>query len=141
MSIDSFIIPSLSGKAEMLHYMWETALTKGEVQRRILSVTTATRQATSKWTAGPKEAEKKGKDRQVVKCMGNPWVFSAVPIPVPWVQVSLGVSFFVPLPNPYPYPWRVTHGYAEKLLCLFKIQNDLNYGISSSSSSSSLSTL
>jgi hypothetical protein len=42
--------------------MWETALTKGEVQQRIPSVTTATRQLTSKQTAGPKEAEKKGKD-------------------------------------------------------------------------------
>jgi hypothetical protein len=41
------------------------ALAKGEVQQRILSVTTVTRQATSKQTAGPREAEKKGKDRQV----------------------------------------------------------------------------
>jgi hypothetical protein len=49
----------------MLRYMWEMALAKGEVQRRIPSVTTATRQATSKWTARPKEVEKKGKDRQV----------------------------------------------------------------------------
>jgi hypothetical protein len=49
----------------MLHYMQEMALAKGKVQRRIPSVTTATRQATSKWTAGPKEAEKKGKDQQV----------------------------------------------------------------------------
>jgi hypothetical protein len=45
--------------------MWETALAKGKVQRRIPSVITATRQATSKQTAGPKEAEKKGKDWQV----------------------------------------------------------------------------
>jgi hypothetical protein len=49
----------------MLHYTREMALAKGDVQRRIPSVTTATGQATSKWTAGPKEAEKKGKDRQV----------------------------------------------------------------------------
>jgi hypothetical protein len=65
MSIDSSVTPSLLGKAEILCYTWETALAKGEVQRRIPSVTTATRQATSKWTAGPKEAEKKGKDRRV----------------------------------------------------------------------------
>jgi hypothetical protein len=65
MSIDSSIIPNLPGKAEMPHYMWETALAKGEVQRRIPSVTTVTRQATSKQTAGPEEAEKKGKDQQV----------------------------------------------------------------------------
>jgi hypothetical protein len=65
MSIDSSVTPSLPGKAEMPHYTWEMALAKGEVQRRILSVTTATGQATSKWTAGPKEAKKKGKDRQV----------------------------------------------------------------------------
>jgi hypothetical protein len=43
-------------------YTRETALAKGEVQQRIPSVTTATGQATLKWTAGPKEAEKKGKD-------------------------------------------------------------------------------
>jgi hypothetical protein len=49
----------------MPHYTWETALAKGEVQQRIPSGTTVTRQATSKQTAGPKEAEKKGKDRQV----------------------------------------------------------------------------
>jgi hypothetical protein len=65
MSIDSSAIPSLPGKAEMPRYMQEMALAKGEVQRRILSVTTATRQATSKWTARPKEVEKKGKDQQV----------------------------------------------------------------------------
>jgi hypothetical protein len=65
MSIDSSIIPSLPGKAEMPHYTQETALAKGEVQRRIPSVITETKQATSNWTAGPKEAEKKGKDRQV----------------------------------------------------------------------------
>jgi hypothetical protein len=62
MSIDSSVIPSLPGKAEMPRYTWETALAKGEVQQRIPSVITATRQATSKLTAGPKEAEKKGKD-------------------------------------------------------------------------------
>jgi hypothetical protein len=45
--------------------MQETALTKGKVQQRIPSVITATRQATSKWTAGPKEVEKKGKGQQV----------------------------------------------------------------------------
>jgi hypothetical protein len=65
MSIDSSVIPNLPGKAEMPRYMQETALAKGEVKQRIPSVTTATRQATSKWTAGPKEAEKKGKDQQV----------------------------------------------------------------------------
>jgi hypothetical protein len=65
MSIDSSIIPNLPGKAEMLRYMQETALAKGKVQRRILSITTVTRQATSKQNAGPKEAKKKGKDRQV----------------------------------------------------------------------------
>jgi hypothetical protein len=65
MSIDSSVIPNLPGKAEMLRYTRETALAKGEVQRRIPSVTTVTRQATSKRTAGPKEVEKKGKDRQV----------------------------------------------------------------------------
>jgi hypothetical protein len=65
MSIDSSVIPNLPGKAEMLRYTQEMALTKGEVQRRIPSVITATGWATSKWTAGPKEAEKKGKDRQV----------------------------------------------------------------------------
>jgi hypothetical protein len=65
MSIDSSVIPNLPGKAEMPCYTQETALAKGEVQRRILSVTTVTRQAISEWTAGPKEAEKKGKDRQV----------------------------------------------------------------------------
>jgi hypothetical protein len=60
----------------------------------------------------------------IVKCTGNPWVFSAIPVPVPakththgTVRVSSWVSFFVPIPNPYPYPWRVTHGYAIKLLC------------------------
>jgi hypothetical protein len=46
----------------MPRYTWETALAKGEVQQRIPSVITATRQATSKLTARPKEAEKKGKD-------------------------------------------------------------------------------
>jgi hypothetical protein len=46
----------------MPHYMRKMALTKGKVQQRISSVTIATRQATSKQTAGPKEAEKKGKD-------------------------------------------------------------------------------
>jgi hypothetical protein len=65
MSIDSSVIPSLPGKAEMPHYTQEMALAKGEVQRRIPSVITETRQATSNWTAGPKEVEKKGKDRQV----------------------------------------------------------------------------
>jgi hypothetical protein len=65
MSIGSSAIPSLPGKVEMLCYTWEMESTKGGVQRRIPSVTTATRQATSKQTAGPKEAEKKGKDRQV----------------------------------------------------------------------------
>jgi hypothetical protein len=65
MSIDFSIIPNLPRKVEMLRYTREMALTKGEVQRRILSVTTATGWATSKWTAGPKEVEKKGKDRQV----------------------------------------------------------------------------
>jgi hypothetical protein len=62
MSIGSSAIPSLPGKAEMPHYTQEIALAKGEVQRRIPSVSPATVQATSKWTAGPKEAEKKGKD-------------------------------------------------------------------------------
>jgi hypothetical protein len=62
MSIGSSAIPSLPGKVEMPHYMQEIALTKGEVQRRIPSVSTATGQATSKQTAGKKEAEKKGKD-------------------------------------------------------------------------------
>jgi hypothetical protein len=65
MSIDSSVIPNLPRKAEMPRYTWEMALAKGEVQQRIPSVTTVTRQATSKQTAGPKEAEKKGKDRQV----------------------------------------------------------------------------
>jgi hypothetical protein len=65
MSIDSSVIPNVPGKVEMLCYTWETALAKGEVQQRIPSVTTATGQATSKRTAGPKEAEKKVKDRQV----------------------------------------------------------------------------
>jgi hypothetical protein len=65
MSIGSSTILSLPGKAEMPCYMREIALTKGEVQRRTLSVSTATGQATSKRTAGPKEVEKKGKDQQV----------------------------------------------------------------------------
>jgi hypothetical protein len=65
MSIDSSVIPNLPEKAEMPRYTRETALAKGEVQQRIPSVITTTRQATSKRTAGPKEAEKKGKDRQV----------------------------------------------------------------------------
>jgi hypothetical protein len=46
-------------------HMQETALAKGKVPRRIPSVITATRQATSKQTAGPKEVEKKGKVQQV----------------------------------------------------------------------------
>jgi hypothetical protein len=32
MSIDSSIIPNLPGKVEIPRYMWEMALTKGEVQ-------------------------------------------------------------------------------------------------------------
>jgi hypothetical protein len=65
MSIGSSAIPSLPGKAEMPLYMREIALAKGEVQRRTPSVSTATGQATSKWTARPKEVEKKGKSQQV----------------------------------------------------------------------------
>jgi hypothetical protein len=63
MSIDSSVIPNLPRKVEMPRYTRETALAKGKVQQRIPSVTTVTRQATSKQTAGPKEVEKKGKDR------------------------------------------------------------------------------
>jgi hypothetical protein len=49
----------------MLRYTWAIALAKGEVQQRTPSVSTATGQVTSKWSAGPKEAEKKGKDLQI----------------------------------------------------------------------------
>jgi hypothetical protein len=65
MSIGSSTIPSLPGKVEMPCYTWAIALTKGKVQQRTPSVSTATGQVTSKWSAGPKEAEKKGKDLQV----------------------------------------------------------------------------
>jgi hypothetical protein len=65
MSIGSSTIPSLPGKVEMPCYMWEIALAKGEVQQRTPSVSTATGRVTSKWNAGPKEAEKKTKDLQV----------------------------------------------------------------------------
>jgi hypothetical protein len=65
MSIGSSAIPSLPGKVEMQHYTWAIALAKGEVQQRTLSVSTATGWVTSKWSAEPKEAEKKGKDLQV----------------------------------------------------------------------------
>jgi hypothetical protein len=49
----------------MLCYTWAIALAKGEAQWRTLSVLSATGQVTSKWSAGPKEVEKKGKDLQV----------------------------------------------------------------------------
>jgi hypothetical protein len=70
---------------------------------------------------------------QIVKCMGNPWVFSAVPVPVPaktctharGTGVFMG-QFFVPIPNSYPCPWRVTYRYAIKLLCHSKINKKSN---------------
>jgi hypothetical protein len=77
MSIGSSEIPSLSGKVEMPCYMQEIALAKGEMQQRTPSVSTATGWVTSKWSAGPNEAERMIKDLQV---KDGEMVASLVPI-------------------------------------------------------------
>ena len=51
----------------------------------------------------------------IVFCMGNPWVFLAVPVPIPinYLYPRGGYGFARGSDFLYPYPWWVTRGYYQ----------------------------